>query len=126
RRRSRVTAVSSLLLWKHLPARPVERQRFRPDLLFVLRLLLLLALVGGYALPWIGHPGTGTAAGLAVVLDASASMQGREAGGTRFALARGRLDNLIGSLPDGAPGLLVAAPHPAPRVLRWAAARPPP
>ena len=30
------------------PARRLERQRFRPDLLFVLRLLLLLALVAGY------------------------------------------------------------------------------
>src|SRR5262245_810926 len=123
RRRSRVSAVSSLLLWKHLPARPVERQRFRPDLLFLLRLLLLLALVGGYALPWIGHPGTGTAAGLAVVLDASASMQVREAGGTRFALARRRLDNLIGSLPDGAPVLLVAAADRPRVVLRWSADR---
>ena len=123
RRQSRVSAVSSLLLWKHLPARPVERQRFRPDLLFVLRLLLLLALVGGYALPWIGHPGTGTAAGVAVVLDASASMQVQEAGGTRFALARRRLDVLIRALPDGAPVLLVAAADRPRVVLRWSADR---
>ena len=123
RRQSRVSAVSSLLLWKHLPARPVERQRFRPDLLFLLRLLLLLALVGGYALPWIGRPGIGTAGGLAVVLDASASMQVQEANGTRFALARRRLDDLIGSLLDGAPVLLVAAADRPRVVLRWSADR---
>src|SRR5262249_29504047 len=120
RSRPRVPAVSSLLLWKPLPARPVERQRFRPDLLFLLRLLLLLALVGGYALPWVGHPGTGTAAGLAVVLDASASMQGREAGGTRFALARRRLDRVMRSLPGGPPVPAAARPRGG---LRWSADR---
>src|SRR5262249_61565698 len=61
RRRSRVLTVSSLILWKQFPERPLERQRFRPDLLFALRLLLLLALVGGYALPWIGGPRGGAA-----------------------------------------------------------------
>src|SRR5262249_47228030 len=40
-RRTRSTVVSSLLLWKQIPARRIERQRFRPDLLFFLRLLLL-------------------------------------------------------------------------------------
>ena len=45
-RRTRTTIVSSLLLWKQIPARRIERQRFRPDLLFLLRLLMLLALAG--------------------------------------------------------------------------------
>ncbi len=119
RRRSRVSPVSSLLLWKQLPERPLERQRFRPDLLFVLRLLLLLALVAGYALPWIGRPGGDAASGLAIVLDVSASMQVREAGGSRFALARRRLDELVDALPSAVPVMLVAAGD-RPRVsLRW-------
>jgi hypothetical protein len=119
RRRSRISAVSSLLLWKQLPARPLERQRFRPDLLFVLRLLLLLALVAGYALPWVGRPGGDAEGGLAIVLDVSASMQVREAGGSRFGLARRRLDELVAALPSAAPVMLVAAAD-RPRVaLRW-------
>jgi len=119
RRRSHVSTVSSLILWKQLPERPLERQRFRPDLLFVLRLLLLLALVGGYALPWIGGPGGDAASGLAIVLDVSASMQVREAAGSRFALARRRLDELVGGLPSAAPVMIVAAAD-RPRVaLRW-------
>src|SRR5262249_34422307 len=119
RRRSRISPVSSLLLWKQLPPRPLERQRFRPDLLFVLRLLLLLALVAGYALPWVGRPGSDAEGGLVIVLDVSASRQAREAGGSRFALARRRLDDLIAALPSAAPVMLVAAAD-RPRVaLRW-------
>ena len=57
------------------------------------------------------------------VLDASASMQVQEAGGTRFALARRKLDGLVGSLPDGAPVLLVAAADRPRVVLRWSADR---
>ena len=37
-RRARTSVVSSLLLWRQIPARAIERRRFRPDLLFVLRL----------------------------------------------------------------------------------------
>src|SRR5262249_17419443 len=119
RRRSHVSTVSSLILWKQLPERPLERQRFRPDLLFVLPLLPLLALVGGYSLPWIGGPGGDAASGLAIVLDVSASMQVREAAGSRFALARRRLDELVGGLPSAAPVMIVAAAD-RPRVaLRW-------
>ena len=89
-RRTRIMPVSSLLLWKQIPARPVERQRFRPDLLFVLRALLLLALAIGYLRPYVVRPRAGSDGGLAVVLDTSASMQVREAAGTRFDQARGR------------------------------------
>ena len=55
-RRTRIMPVSSLLLWKQIPARPVERQRFSPDLLFVLRALLLLALAIGYLRPYVVRP----------------------------------------------------------------------
>ena len=122
-RRTRIMPVSSLLLWKQIPARPVERQRFRPDLLFVLRLLLLLALAGGYVKPYIVWPGPGTDGGLAVVLDTSASMEVRETGGTRFGLARDRLDTLVRALPDTTPVLLVTAADRPRLVLRWTADR---
>jgi hypothetical protein len=115
--------VSSLLLWKQIPARPVERQRFNPDLLFVLRALLLLALAIGYLRPYVVRPRAGSDGGLAVVLDTSASMQVREAAGTRFDQARGRLDTLVAALPPETPVLLVTAAD-RPRVaLRWTADR---
>jgi len=117
-RRTRTTVVSSLLLWKQIPARRIERQRFRPDLLFLLRLLLLLALTAGYAAPYLSRPG-GDTAGLAIVLDVSASMQVREPAGRRFDLARRQLDTLVAALPAGAPVLLVTAAD-RPRVVqRW-------
>jgi hypothetical protein len=123
-RRSRTIAVSSLMLWKQLRPRRLERQRFRPDLLFVLRLLLLLALVGGYVRPSLRDAaGGGARGGLAVVLDVSASMQVREPRGTRFELARRALDGLLSALPPDAPVLLVTAAD-RPRVaLRWSADR---
>ncbi len=118
-RRSRSSPVSSLLLWKQIASTPVERQRFRPDLLFVLRLLLLLALAGGYVRPYLTRPGGDPTGGLAVVLDVSASMQVRETAGSRFDLARRRLDALVAALPPDAPVLLVTAGD-RPRVaLRW-------
>ena len=124
-RRARTSVVSSLLLWKQIPARRIERQRFRPDLLFVLRLLLLLALAGGYLRPYLLRPGSGDAGGLAVVLDVSASMQVRETEGRRFDVARRRLDALVAALPADAPVLLVTAAD-RPRVVqRWTIERAP-
>ncbi len=120
-RRARTSVVSSLLLWKQIPARRIERRRFRPDLLFVLRLLLLLALAGGYVGPYLLRPGGADAGGVAVVLDVSASMQVREAAGRRFDLARRGAEALISALPSDAPVLLVTAAD-RPRVLqRWTA-----
>jgi hypothetical protein len=122
-RRSRRSVVSSLLLWKQIRARRIERQRFRPDLLFVLRLLLLLALAGGYVRPYLLAPGGEAVGGLAVVLDASASMEVREPEGRRFDLARRRLETLVASLPADAPVLLVTAADRPRIVLRWTAER---
>lgn len=123
-RRTRVRRVSSLLLWRQIQTAPIERRRFRVDLLFLLQLALLLALIGGYLRPFVEHPAdadAGTA--LVAVLDCSASMQTREDGGTRFAIARTRLDALLAALPAGAPVMLVTAaerPHVA---LRWSSER---
>ncbi len=120
-RRTRVRRVSSLLLWGQLQAAPVERRRFRVDLLFLLQLALLLALIGGYVRPYLEGavaPSAGTA--LVAVLDCSASMQTREDdGGTRFALARTRLQALLAALPSGAPVMLVTAADRAHVALRW-------
>lgn len=119
-RRTRVRRVSSLLLWRQLRAAPVERRRFRVDPLFLLQLAMLLALIGGYVRPYLAgpvDPTSGTA--LVAVLDCSASMQTREDDGSRFALARTRLDAVLAALPSGSPVMLVTAaerPHVA---LRW-------
>ena len=52
-RRRRVIPVGTLFLWKQVAASPLDRRRFRPDALFLLQLLLLLALVGGYLRPYV-------------------------------------------------------------------------
>src|SRR5438105_4368400 len=43
-RRRRVIAVSTLFLWRQIPAQPLDRRRFRPDLLFLAALAVALAL----------------------------------------------------------------------------------
>jgi len=123
-RRRRVIPVTTLFLWRQLPPSPVERRRrFRPDLLFVLQLLLLLALIGAHLRPYVDTSAVraGTAAPLAapliVVLDASASMQAREAEGTRFELVRRRVRALTRER-TGETMLVVAAERPH-VVLRW-------
>src|SRR5947207_881712 len=82
-RRRRVVPVATLFLWRQIPARALQRRRFRPDLLFLAQLALLLALIAGYLRPFFEHAApTGERVRLLVVLDPSASMQAREAGGT--------------------------------------------
>ena len=120
-RRRRVIPVATLFLWRRLPAPARERRRLRPaDLLFLLQLALLLALIGGYLRPFLAtaRPQAGGAA-LLLVLDVSASMQAREATGTRFELARARAARQLAALAAGDQVMLVAAaerPHVA---LRW-------
>src|SRR5207248_5075420 len=58
---------------------------------------------------------------LLVVLDASASMQAREPGGTRFELARRRARALVGQLLGGDEVMLVVAADRTHVVLRWTA-----
>jgi hypothetical protein len=107
-RRRRVVPVSSLLLWRRLPAAPLERRRrLRPDLLFWLALACVLALVGALVRPWVGQADAPVGAVAQVlVLDVSASMQTREPGGTRFAMARRRAAALAA---DASETLLIAA-----------------
>ncbi|HEV7735259.1 MAG TPA: VWA domain-containing protein [Candidatus Binatia bacterium] len=119
-RRRRARRVSSLLLWRQLPTAPAERRRFRPDLLFFLQLAMLLALIGGYVRPYLASstpPASGTA--LVVVLDCSASMQAREADGTRFELARDKVRAVIAAQAQGTRIMLVSAAERPHVVLRW-------
>ena len=90
-RRTRIVPVSSLLLWQQIPARARRAPALpsRPALRAA-RCSLLLALAIGYLRPYVVRPRAASDGGLAVVLDVSASMQVREADGTRFDLARGR------------------------------------
>jgi hypothetical protein len=108
-RRRQVVPVASLLIWQHIAAQPLERQRFRPDLLFWLRLAILLALVAALSQPWIARRGASNPAPLALVLDVSASMQTREDDGVRLELARERLATRLDGLAPGAPVMLIAA-----------------
>jgi len=119
-RRRRVVPVASLFLWQQLPATPQARRRFRPDPLFLLRLGLLLALIGGYLRPYLERSGpTLSPVRLILVLDVSASMQAQEGTGTRFDLARTRARALVTELgPRGEVMVLAAAERPR-IVLRW-------
>ncbi len=86
-RRQRPLPVGTLFLWQRVPAEPFDRRRFRPDLLFVLQLVLLLALIAGLVRPYVEAAAPAAErVRLLVVLDVSASMQAREEAGTRFDL----------------------------------------
>jgi len=119
-RRRRTVPVGNLFLWQQVPSTPLDRRRFRPDLLFALQLALLLALIAGYLRPYRETAvADAERVRLLVVLDASASMQAREAGGTRFELARRRARGLVAQLITGDEVMLVAAAERAHVVLAW-------
>jgi von Willebrand factor type A domain/Aerotolerance regulator N-terminal len=121
RLRRRRVPVSTLLLWRRVPPAPPVRRRPRFDALLFVRLALVLALVGGLLGPFLGAPGVpGASAPLLVVLDVSASMQARERGGTRFALARRRARALV----EGSDETMLVLAAERPRVaVRWTADR---
>jgi len=119
-RRRGVVTVSSLFLWRRVPAAPLERRRrFRADALLVARLAAMLALVATFVRPWVaGTTAHVEVAAHVVVLDLSASMRTRERDGTRFDAARARAAALADA--GGDTMLLVAGARP--RVaLRWSA-----
>src|SRR5438477_6056977 len=119
-RRRREVPVGTLFLWRRVPSRPLDRRRFRPSLLFWAQLATLLALIAGYVRPFVDEAAPAAdRVRLLVVLDTSASMQAREAGGTRFELARRRARTLIAQLIGGDEVMLIAAAERAHVVLRW-------
>ncbi|MGD9763117.1 MAG: BatA and WFA domain-containing protein [Candidatus Binatia bacterium] len=112
-RKRRHIAVPSLLLWEFLPVSVPKAARFRPDWLFLVQCVLLLALIAGLADPFLSRPGGITAAGRTVfVMDCSASMQAREYAGTRFETARALLRERLSALPADREAILIAAEQP--------------
>jgi len=98
-RRRRRLDVPSFLLWEHVPDAVIRRSRFQPDPLFFVQLAILAALMLGLADPFLASGrDSETPDRQIVVLDVSASMQTREADGTRLEQAkrgvRARLDAL--------------------------------
>lgn len=121
-RRRRSIPVGTLFLWRQITPRRIERQRFRIDLLFLLQLLLLLALAIGYLRPYLTRGGaTASGGSLVLVLDVSASMQTREADGTRFDLVRRRARALVTRLAAGEEAMVVTAGARARVVVPWTA-----
>jgi hypothetical protein len=96
-RTRRAVVVPSLLLWRALREDVVRARRFRPDLLFFLQLLLLLALIAGLAKPYLYGGAEAAGARYVLLLDTSASMQAIEGRRTRFAQAR---DRALGFVDD--------------------------
>jgi len=106
--------VPSLLLWEAVREDTIRARRFRPDLLFILQLLLLGCLIIGLARPYrSGGPGARLSTRHVFVLDTSASMQAREARQSRFEQARAQaLDLLRGLRRDEEVMLITTAPAP--------------
>ncbi len=109
--------VPSLLLWEAVPEASVRTSRFRPDLVFLLQLLLLTLLIAGLAQPYLaGRAGPGPSARRVFILDTSASMQAREGRLTRFEEARQALRDRLSALAASDEVMLIAAAN-HPRVV---------
>lgn len=106
----RQVSVPSLLLWETVREDIIRARRFRPDLLFVLQLLLLTCLILGLARPYVRRFGATPAGARHVfVLDTSASMEAREGHMTRFMEARVKALELLHSLQMRDEVMLVSA-----------------
>ena len=116
RARERRRAVSALFLWEGLPGDPQSRAariRQQLDPLIVLQLAILLALVTALAQPgW--RMRTTTLAGLAIVLDGSASMRAlTDDGTTRYERAVGEARSLLDRYASTATALIQLSGRPA-------------
>ncbi len=80
--RGRPVVVPSLLLWSQVQTERVRAQRWRPDLSFLLRVVILLAVIFGLAEPY--RPEVPSAAPRRIlVVDVSAGMQATTGGSSR-------------------------------------------
>jgi hypothetical protein len=103
RRRAKRVRFSDLSLLRRVRARALPRTRLQQWLLVAARCLLLLLLILAYAGPVLqarggAQAGKGETLDLAVLVDESYSMLAREAGKTRFELARAQLEGLLRTL----------------------------
>jgi hypothetical protein len=109
--------VPSLLLWEVVREDTLRARRFRPDLLFILQLLLLSCLIIGLARPYLsGAHGARISTRHIFVLDTSASMQAREARQSRFEQVRAQALDLLRGL-HGDQEVMLITTAPAPEVL---------
>lgn len=131
-RRRREQTVSSILLWRHLSGgasgRPARRlpPLSLPLVLQLLALALLVTALAGPVVTWLSA-GSSQVDHLVVVLDSTASMQGRPGGSSHFELARAQADARVGGLRQGAKVSLItvtANPRVAAARLTPDAARP--
>ncbi len=102
RLRRREVQVSSTLLWQQL-LRDREAnapwQRLRRNLLLLLQLLILAALVIALARPFVEVP-TVTTGRIALLIDASASMNATDVSPNRFEAAKQQANNIVDTLSE--------------------------
>jgi hypothetical protein len=96
----REMVVSSVLLWSHL-VKDVQAnapfQKLKKNLLLLLQLLIALLAIFALARPALYTRGLG-GDNVVVILDGSASMQSRDAGGSRFDAAKAAALKMVGDM----------------------------
>ena len=101
--RRREVVVSSVMLWTRL-LRDVQAnapfQKLRRNLLLLLQLLILLLVILGLSRPYRQVESLGGQSAI-IILDGSASMQSRDAGGSRFDAARKQALQMVDELRRG-------------------------
>jgi len=109
--------VPSLLLWEAVREDTLRARRFRPDVLFILQLIILTCLIIGLARPYLRSDQGGAVGGRHIfVLDTSASMEAREGRRSRFDEARAAASARLAHLDAADEVMVVSAGH-APEML---------